>query len=639
MEMDKKLEMKKKKLTTTIEPHYDMARLSPQTINDEKRTVELVFTTSKPARMVRWNKEDYRFEEFLEVLSMDPEHVDLDRMKRGAPLLDSHNRYDGLKAQLGVVEDVWLKGEELHGRVRFAKDEASEVVYQKVKDGIIRNASIGYRVYKYEDLSEENDRMKTLKAVKWEGFEISLVTVPADSTAQIKSAEIQQKHECEIEIKSLEETMSKEKEKETQTQIDRAVAEEREKNTKILRACRQAGLSDEVAEEIMDGGHDYARSLEIIQEKWASKEKTTPDPEPAQIDSVEVTRDEVETRNAAIADAIIHRQDPTHKMENDKSKEFMHMSAIELAKEVVELNGGIVRGRSKHDIIKRAFHSTSDFTNILENVASKRLQRGYESVPQVWREFMSETTLRDFRQTSIVHLDEAPSLQELPEGGEIKFGTMGDSKEVYQLATYARGVSVTRETIINDDLGAFSKLTMAFGRAAAHLENTVALKNQIIDNPTMGDGNSLFDASTHSNVGTAGALAETTLSELKQLIREQTDSKGRELELTPAFLLCGADNETTAKKLLAAQSANGGYNVFGNEFRLLISTLVAADDYYLIADPGQIENVEYAYLEGARGLQLETENDFKTLGISFRAFLDFAAKAVNHRSMAYNAGS
>jgi hypothetical protein len=246
--------------------------------------------------------------------------------------------------------------------------------------------------------------------------------------------------------------------KESQTQLENAKAEERQKAAKIIRACRQAGLGDDLAETIIDEGHSYARALEIIQEKWAERDEKQPAPQAPAMPAVEITRDEVETKREAIADAIIHRQDPTHKV-TDASKDFLHLSAMEVCRQLVDDAGFETRGRSKHEIIKRAFHSTSDFSNILENVASKRLQMGYESVPQVWREFMSETVLRDFKQTSITHLDEAPALQILGEGAEIKYGTMGDSKEVYQLATYAKGLSVTRQTIINDDLGALSKVS------------------------------------------------------------------------------------------------------------------------------------------------------------------------------------
>ncbi len=630
--------MKTRKIKTKIDQHFDKCRLLPESLNDQDRTVELVFTTSKPVRMYGFT--DRGLEEFYESLSMKEGHVNLERMKKGAPLLDSHDQLGGLSKQLGVVEDVWVEGEELHGRVRFSKREEVEPFYQDVKDGIFKNASIGYRVYKYQDVSGEDDRMRTLEAISWEGMEISLVTVPADSSAQIKSAKEDQKNECEIEIKiekTGEKTMPTEN-KETQTQLDKAKAEERQKAAKIIRACRQAGLGDDLAEEIIDGGHSYSRALEIIQEKWAEKDQKDPAPQPAAVETVEITRDEKETKFEAVADAIIHRHDPKHEV-TEASRDFLHLNALDVCREIVADNGFRTKGISPNEIIKRAFHATSDFTNILENVASKRLEMGYESVPQVWRRFMSETTLRDFKQTSIAHLDEAPNLEILGEGAEIKYGTMGDSKEVYQLATYAKGLSVTRQTIINDDLGAFAKVSMAFGRAAAHLENTVALKNQIIDNPLMGDGNNLFDSGSHSNVGTAGALAEGTLSGLEQLLADQQDSQSREMELRGAFLLVGTDNRTTGKKLLADQSTQGGFNVFGDEYELLVSSLVAAGSYYLIANPNQIENVEYAYLEGARGVQIESEQTFDVLGVKIRAYLDFAAKAINWRSMAYNAGS
>lgn len=629
-----------KSQTTKIEKHFDSVRLMPNTLNDDKRTVEMIFTTSKPVRMIGWT--DKGFEEFKETLSMDIKHVDLERMKKGAPLLDSHNRFEGLSKQLGVVEDVWIEGEELKGRVRFSKREDVEPYYQDVKDGIIKNASIGYRVYKYEDISEDNDKIRTLKATSWEPHEISLVTVPADSDAQVKSKATNEKNECEVKLKiKSEEQMPpvNENEKVTQAELDKAKAQEREKAAKIIRACRQAGLDDKLAEEIIDGGHSYARSLEIIQEKWAEKDTATPQPETPAVDDIEITEDQREKDCEAISDAIIFRQDPRAvKDEKIKGNPHRDLTAIDICKYVVEKAGFNTKNMGRNQIIKKAFHSTSDFTNILENVASKRLQMGYESVPQVWRRFMNEEVLRDFKQSSIVHLDEAPALEKIGEAAEIKYGTMGDSKEVWQLATYAKGLSVTRETIINDDLNAFSKLNMSFGRSAAHLENQVALKNQILDNPNMGDAVALFHAS-HSNLGTAGALSETTLSEMEQLISDQTDTKGRELELAPAFLLVGTDNRTTAKKLLATQSVQGGFNVFGDEFELLVSSLVPAGEYYMIANPNQIENVSYAYLEGARGLQIESENTFDILGVKVRAYLDFAAKVVNHRSMVKNAGA
>jgi hypothetical protein len=165
------MRMKTKKIKIE-QRHNDQCRLLPESVNDEERTVELVFTTSDAVKMYGYT--DRGFEIFNESLSLEKGHVNLDRMKRGAPLLDSHDRYGGLQKQLGVVEDVWVSGDELHGRVRFSKQDEAGERFTRGERWIIKNASIGYRVYKYEDISEEDDRIRTLKAVNWEGLEISL---------------------------------------------------------------------------------------------------------------------------------------------------------------------------------------------------------------------------------------------------------------------------------------------------------------------------------------------------------------------------------------------------------------------------------------------------------------------------------
>jgi hypothetical protein len=48
-------------------------------------------------------------------------HVNLERMKRGCSLLDSHDRFGGIRSQLGVVQDVWVSGDELHGQSEVFK--------------------------------------------------------------------------------------------------------------------------------------------------------------------------------------------------------------------------------------------------------------------------------------------------------------------------------------------------------------------------------------------------------------------------------------------------------------------------------------------------------------------------------------
>ncbi|MEL0625302.1 Mu-like prophage major head subunit gpT family protein, partial [Marinomonas arenicola] len=81
---------------------------------------------------------------------------------------------------------------------------------------------------------------------------------------------------------------------------------------------------------------------------------------------------------------------------------------------------------------------------------------------------------------------------------------IGDNAEQIQLATYGRLFSISRQTIINDDLQAFTKLPMKMGRAAIRTVGDLVYA-LLMSNPNMKDGKSLFHAD-HNNILTAAAL-------------------------------------------------------------------------------------------------------------------------------------
>ncbi len=632
--------MKSRKIQTKIPLLEVQGRFLPETVNAENRTVEMVFTTSMAVRSFNWD-----VGVFNEILSMKEEHIRLERFRKGAPLLDSHDRYSGLSAQLGVVESVRVEGEKLVGTVRFSKRQDVEPIFQDVIDGIIRNGSIGYKVYKYNDETASDDKLKTLRGIDWEPVEMSLVTIPADHNAQVRADDHPKEFDQEIIIENTNERTNEMKVTPAAAPADPVVdaekirQEERDRSAKISRAVRQAKLPEQFAEELTRSGVNLENALLQIQEKWAevdAQKKITP------AHSVKVDigggLDETQTRREGAAEAVLARHFPQDHKLTEKGHRFQNRSALELCRMIVEMNGINTTGMGTHEIIKRAFHSTSDFTAILESVSRIRLQKAYESVPQIFRQFGVEGTLKDFKVSKVVALGEAPGLEKLGEGGEIKMGTLGESGEEYRLFTYAKGLAVTRELIINDDLGAFGKLAAAFGRAAAHLENRVALKEAILDNPAMGDTKTLFHAD-HNNLVTGTVVSKASVSGMKAKMRKQTDDKGQVMELSPKLIMSGPDNEDTVAEILAGTNATAGFNVHARQFQPVSTALISNNAHYLIADPNQVEGLEYSYLEGARGLQSETLMHPDTLGIVVRNWLDFGAKVINWRAFVKNPGA
>lgn len=138
----------------------------------EKRTIELSFSSEEPVE--RWFG--------MEILDHETKSVDLKRLNSKGPLLLEHDR----NQQIGVIEKAWVDAKEKKGRaqVRFGSSPLASQIFQDVVDGIRSLVSVGYRVSKLITESVENE-VETLRATAWTPMEISIVSVPADTSVGI----------------------------------------------------------------------------------------------------------------------------------------------------------------------------------------------------------------------------------------------------------------------------------------------------------------------------------------------------------------------------------------------------------------------------------------------------------------------
>jgi hypothetical protein len=97
------------------------ADVMPSTLNEEERTVEVVFGTETPVRMWDWDLGD-----FMEIMSFDESHIRWDRFDNGAPVLDNHQRYNGTKGVLGVIDSYRVEDGKGIAVLRFSKREDVE---------------------------------------------------------------------------------------------------------------------------------------------------------------------------------------------------------------------------------------------------------------------------------------------------------------------------------------------------------------------------------------------------------------------------------------------------------------------------------------------------------------------------------
>ena len=118
----------------------------------------------------------------LEVLSHKAEDVDMSFMASGsAPLLNNHN----MDEQIGVVEEYKLDeaAKRTVAVVRFGKSALAREVFEDVKDGIKRNISVGYKINKLEQAS--NNEIGDHYRASWTPMEASVVSIPADQSNQV----------------------------------------------------------------------------------------------------------------------------------------------------------------------------------------------------------------------------------------------------------------------------------------------------------------------------------------------------------------------------------------------------------------------------------------------------------------------
>jgi phage major head subunit gpT-like protein len=222
---------------------------------------------------------------------------------------------------------------------------------------------------------------------------------------------------------------------------------------------------------------------------------------------------------------------------------------------------------------------------------------------------------------------------------------MSDTGESITLATYARKLAITRQALINDDLGAFSDVFQAFGARAAAIVN--ALPYAILAaNANLNDSVALFStATTRGNLASSGAaISGDTLAAGSAAMFAQTAPGGTKLSIMPRFLLTGGAYMTQAQivtgsmALPTAEMSAGVKNPF-NTLVPIADANISGNAWYLAADPMMAATVEVAFLDGQRTPTLTQEDTSPILGVDFTAFIDATAKALDFRGLYKNAGA
>jgi ATP-dependent protease ClpP protease subunit len=366
--------------------------------------------------------------------------------------------------------------------------------------------------------------------------------------------------------------------------------------------------------------------------------------------TVTITRDEGDTARAAVGaafDWLFARRTPFPEIAAQRD---IGTKPMDIARACVELAGGKTRGRPASDIARAALNlgghaiqgmaTTSDFPGLLGTNVSKRLLGAYQNAAEArnFLRFAYERRVPDFKTVRTIEIGMAPSLLAVPEGAEVKMGTMGEASQTYAIVTYGRRQVLSYQALVNDDLGAFDRLPSAWANAAANLEASTVwgLFNA---NAALADSIAWFNAS-HANTA-AGTMTVDSLGAARAGIRAQTDATGQRILVTPNVIIVPPALETSARALLAPQvvpatvattAVNPWLGAFGEP--VVGHYLTDTNDYYVSVGAGSgYEPVEVAYLEGAEAPMVDAFTSEEVLGVTTRCVHNFAAAAVTHRTI------
>jgi hypothetical protein len=612
-------------------------------INEETRTISFILISeeNEGERYDWWNDETF-------IEKLDVNGARYDRLKT---FFKDHNRLTD--SAIGRVINIRVENGKLKADVVFGTDEDSEKIFRKYVDGILTDCSIGYKIISVT--TEERKGEPTLVTVtEFEIRELSAVGIGFDKGATVG-------RNLNKGDDSMNETLRKELES-LRAAVDGLTAEQKTRMDELTRLedeAKRAATDNDLVQNVNNetqrtadimclvvaGQLTNERGLEFIQNKSSidSVRKAILDERVQSSNPVVVVGGipGVADMQRAIEDSILLRCGldivDTHKDVNM----FRGASMVEIARHLTGASG-----YDKNDIAQRAM-SNDQFTLLLGNVANRVVTDSFEKQEGTYGLWTRNVDLPDFRVRNEVGLvNPNGRLRKLGgERGEAKNIEFDENGEAWKLESYGEKFFLTRQMIVNDDLGVFTSIVNEFGSMAKRTANGLVYdllqKKGDFTNYKMADNKAIFEAGTHKNISaTGGAISTDTLSAGRTSMRRQMNGK-EQLNIAPKFLLVSPENETLALQIMQSEAdlsgGNSGVkNIFKNTLTAIIESELDSQAWYLAAAR---KTIKTGTLAGTNGMPIVRQNNSSLSGTEFECVFDFGLVCEDFRGLYKNLGA
>lgn len=567
------------------------------------------------------------------------------REDNAVPILCQHKTYS-IDAICGQATKVSHDGRSLVVEADFipVSDDAKKV-YELAKAGFRFQASVG--VTPAEVFRVAEDESATLNGAEISGpcyivragvlNEVSIVPLGADGSTQTAiSAAANQGKEGEMPVDKKKPVEGAQPD--TATVEAAAQNAERERVASVIAACK--GHDDIMAQAVKEGWSAERAELACLKAEKAAAEKAKKQAQleasrpgaPAIINLQASAPKDAKTVAAAACMGAAMRPRDLEAQFKGVDLDAAHDLGVTRLSDVFAAFGFDYRPGNDASMDKaiRAAFSNADIPNVLSNVAHKFALAGFGAVGEDWRLVSRAIPVTDFKAVKGVRLVMGGVLKSLAKGGELQHVDLSDETRSIQAATKGSIIGITREDLINDDLGVLSAIPERFGQMAGR---TI---NKDVFAALTGVAAASFGAHT------TGALTLDTLASAYALAMGIKDADGDPIGPMPDKILCSPSNLITARGIyqlerITINSKSYVDNTMRNLLEPVSSPYLSGSAYWLFNSAFPL--VDVAFLNGVQAPVIETANaDFGRLGIEMRCYFDYGAAAGEVGAALYSTG-
>jgi hypothetical protein len=285
--------------------------------------------------------------------------------------------------------------------------------------------------------------------------------------------------------------------------------------------------------------------------------------------------------------------------------------------------------------------STINVSGILSNVANKVVREAFMFVDSSWKQLCSIRSVSDFKTVSSYSMVGDLDYKQVPPGGQIEHGTLGNESYTNKADTYARLIGIDRRDLYNDDLGAFAAVPRRLGRGGATKMKKVFWTEWMKDAATF-----YTAARLNYDDGTDTAFSNDGLTAALAIWRTKKDPDGQDFGSPPKFLVVPPAHEIPALRLMTSQffgttGEEGEQNPWAGRYTVVVGNELADSSFsgysalawYLACDPNDVALIEACFLNGQEMPTIETiDMDPDRLGLAMRGYHDFGIAKQEYRA-------